>query len=96
MVNWHQHTVVGVLLGWVVEHLNPIEHVLPCSVACGACPPCELVTLSQGERSFYHRVVTAIPTPVHDYIRVMFANKGLPRLAGELSALVRLDQNLVL
>ena len=56
----------------------------------------ELVTLSQGERSFYHRVVTAIPTPVHDYIRVMFANKGLPRLAGELSALVRLDQNLVL
>jgi hypothetical protein len=39
MVNWHQHTVVGVLLGWVVEHLNPIEHVLPCSVACGACPP---------------------------------------------------------
>ena len=39
IVNRRQHAIVGVLACWVVKHLDVIEHVLPCCVACQVGPP---------------------------------------------------------
>ena len=42
IINRRQHTVVRVLAIWVVEHLDVIEHILPCCVTCEVWPPPDL------------------------------------------------------
>ena len=69
IVNWRQHPVVGVLSGRVVEYLDVVEHVLPCSVAREVCPPSDPLpfqkleeALGDGiERTFFDYVTRGAP-----------------------------------
>ena len=45
-----QHAIVRVLACWVVEHLDVVEHVLPCCVACQVRPPPNPLAFQQVEK----------------------------------------------
>ena len=59
IINRRQHTVFGVLSGRVVEHLDVIEHVLPCSVACRVGPSPDSFPFQKVKEDFCHRIVMA-------------------------------------
>lgn len=75
IINRRQHTVVCVLAIWVVEHLDIIEHILPCYVTCELCPPPYPVAFQQPEEAFSHCFVITIPTPAHTGAQIVFARK---------------------
>ena len=91
IINRRKHTVVGVLSGRVVEHLDVIEHVLPCSAQCGVGPSPDSFPFQKMKEAFCHRIVMTIPAPAHARIQIVFAQKRLPSLAGELSALIGMN-----
>ena len=48
-----------------VEHLDVVEHVLSCSVACEVGSPLDPLAFQQVEEAFCDRVVMAITTTAH-------------------------------
>ena len=84
IVNRRQHAVVRVFAGRVVEHLDIVEHVLPCSAACDVRPSPDPLSFQQMEEALRDSVVMTIPTSTHAGIQIVFAEEGLPLFAGEL------------
>ena len=75
----------------VVKHLDVIEHVGLCSIPCYIDFPLDAFTLEQLEKAFGHRIVMTIAAPTHATHQAMFFEKGLPVVASELRALVRMN-----
>jgi len=84
IVNRRQHAVVGVLACWVVEHLDVIEHILPCSATCEVCPPPDALPFQQLEEALGHSIIMAISALAHAGDQVVFAKERLPLSTGKL------------
>jgi len=56
-VNWRQHAVVRVLSARVVEHLDVVEHVLPCGITGWVYPPPDPFPFQELEEAFCHSVI---------------------------------------
>ena len=67
-----------------VEHLDVFEHVLSCSVACEVGSSLDPLAFQQVEEAFGGSVVMAITATAHTGIQIVFAEKRLPILSGEL------------
>jgi hypothetical protein len=80
----------------VVKHLNVIEHVLPCSIACDICLPPDAFPFQKLEEAFGDCVVVAIPAPAHACKKIVFSKKRQVLFAGELRTLIGMDHHLVL
>ena len=72
-VNGRQQAVVRVLALWVVEHLDVVKHVLPCSLARGVCPPPDPLAFQQLEEAFGDGVIMAVPAAAHAGIEIVLA-----------------------
>ena len=78
----------------VVEHLDVIEHVLPRFFAGPICSPSDPFPLEEVEEAFSHRVVVAVSSAAHGVRKIVDAQEGGPIHAGELAALIGVDQHL--
>ena len=65
IVNWRQHAVVSVLAGRVIEHLDIIEHVLPCCIACDVRPPPDPFPLQELEEALGDGIIMTVTTSAH-------------------------------
>ncbi len=79
---------------WVIEHLDVVENILPGTVSgfVGSAP--DTFTLQEVEEAFGNRVIVAVPSAAHAVFKIMLLQERCPVHAGELGALVRVDQNL--
>jgi hypothetical protein len=106
-VNGRQHAVVRVLALRVVEHLDVVEHVLPCSFAghVGAAP--DAFALEELEEAFgdgprhglsdqwrSHGSIVTVPPSAHAGFEIVLTKEHLPLTAGELRSLVGMDHHL--
>ena len=80
----------------VVEHLDVIEHVLPGFFAGPIGSPSDPFPLEQVEEAFGHRVVVAVSSTAHGVLKIVGTQEGGPVHAGELAALIGVDQHLCL
>lgn len=79
---------------WGVEHLDTVEQVLPCRVACGVCVAADAFPFQQLEQALGDCVIMAIPSSAHAGIQIVLAEKQLPLAAGKLRALIGMDHHL--
>ena len=77
-----------------VEHLDVIEHVLPGFFAGPIGSPSDPFPLEEVEEAFGHRVVVAASSAGHGVLKIVGAQEGGPIHAGELAALIGVDQHL--
>jgi len=77
---------------WIVEHLDVVEHILPSFFACSVGPSSDPLTLQQVKGALSVRVIIAVPTAAHRVLQVVGSQERRPVHAGELAALVRVDQ----
>ncbi len=77
----------------VVEHLDVVEHVLPCLLARPVDLAADSLALEQIEEALCHGVVVAVPAPAHRMLKIVVLQEGCPIHAGELGALIRVDQD---
>ena len=79
----------------VVEHLDVIEDIPACRfpVAIGLSP--DALPLEQLEEALDDSVVVTVPAPAHAGHQVVCLQEGLPVVAAELAALVRMYQHLL-
>lgn len=70
----------------IVDHLDVVEHILPCSIACEVGLPPDPSTLQKLKEVFRKRIIIAISTPAHAGIQIVLTEKRLPPL-------VRMDQD---
>ena len=84
------------LAGRIVEHLNIVEHVLPCCVACEVGLPSDPFAFQEMEEAFWDRVVMTIFAAAHTGIQIVFIQERLPLFASELRPLIGVDHRLCL
>lgn len=77
----------------VVEHLDVIEHVLPGFLAGFVGQSPDGLTLERGEETLGDGIVMAVAASAHRVLKVVSPDEGCPVHAGELRALVRVDQH---
>ena len=77
----------------VVEHFDVIEHVLLCLLACFVCPSPDALALEQVEEALSHGVIVTVAPSAHRVLKIMGSGERSPVHAGELRALVRVDQD---
>jgi len=82
------------LLLRVVEHLDVIEHLSPSFFAGLVGPAPDPFALEQIEKALGNGVVVTVPAPAHRMLQVVAPQKRGPVHAGELAALVRVDQHI--
>ncbi len=77
----------------VVEHLDVIEDIPACRfpVAIGLSP--DALPLEQLEEALGDSVVVTVPAPAHAGHQAVGLQEGLPVVAAELAALVRMDDD---
>lgn len=80
----------------IVEHLDVIEHILTGFYAGSVCPASDPFALEQVEEALRDRVVMAVAAPAHGMFQIVGPQERGPVHAGELAALVRMDQDLPL
>ena len=73
---------------WVVEHLDAIEHILPCLGAgfVGSAP--YPLPLEQVEEAFGDSVIVAVSASAHRMFEVVRSDESCPVHDGKLGALV--------
>jgi hypothetical protein len=76
---------------WVVEHFDVVEDIASGLVAGGIDLTTNPFALEQLEKAFHHRVVMIIAALTHVGHQVVIAKEVLPVMAGELTALVRVN-----
>lgn len=76
----------------IVEYLDVIEHIIPCLFARPIGFAADPLALKQIEEALCHRVVVAVPASAHRVLKIAVLQKGSPIHAGELGALIRVDQ----
>ena len=64
----------------VAEHLDVIEHILPCSVARQVYPS----PFQELEEALSNTIVMTIPTSTHTGYQIVFTEERLPLFAGKL------------
>ncbi len=89
-----QYSVPGVLALWIVEHLDVVGHILLGFFACSVGPSSDPLTLQQVKEALSDRVVMAVSAAAHRVLQIVGPKERCPVHAGELAALVRMDQNL--
>ena len=80
---------------WVVKHLDVVEDVGLGLLPCGIDLPAHPLAFEQLEEALRHGVVVAVATPAHAAQQVVLAQKALPGVAGELTPLIRVNQQLL-
>lgn len=76
----------------VVEQLNVAEHIAP-RIGVGAVDPLlDALALEQLEEAFHDRIVVKVSTPAHAANDAVSLQEALPVLAGELIALIRVQE----
>jgi hypothetical protein len=80
----------------IVEHLDVVEHVLPCLFACSVGPSPDSLALEEIEEALCHSVVVAVAATAHRVLKIVVLQERRPFHAGELRALIRVDQDLAL
>src|SRR5690606_9540054 len=95
-LNGRQHPVPDVLAFRIVEHLDVIEHVLTRLIARAVDFPAYPLSLQQVEEALSHRVVMTVAPTAHRVNQIVVLEERIPVHAGELRALVRVDQHLTL
>ena len=88
IVNWRQHAVVCVLAGWVIEHLDVIEYVLPCCIACDVRPPPDPFPFQELKKALGDGIIMTVSTSAHACVQIVFSEKRLPLFASELRSLI--------
>ncbi len=77
----------------VVEHLDVIEHVRGSHGACRVDPPLDPLLLQYPEEALGHGIVVAVPAAAHARHHPVRFQERLPVAAGELTALIRMQQH---
>ena len=80
----------------VVEHLDVIEHVLSGFLACFVGTAADALSLERREEALGNRVVVAVAASAHRVLKIVSPYERSPVHAGELRALVRVDQHSLL
>jgi hypothetical protein len=83
-----------VLALWVIEHLDVVEHVLPCCFPGQVGAAADAFPLQEMEEAFGHRIVMAVPGAARARLQIVLAQEHLPLAAGELRPLVGVDHHL--
>lgn len=78
---------------WVVEHLDVVEDIGLGIGSRGVGLAAHALALEQLEEALDHRVVVAVAAPAHAADQLVGLQELLPFFAGELTALVRVQQN---
>ncbi len=71
-----QHAIADMLAGWIVEHLDVIEHILPSLIAGSICPSPDPFALEQIEEAFGHCVAVAVPASAHGVGQIVVPQEG--------------------
>lgn len=77
----------------VVEHFDVVEDVGAGVVAGRVDLSTDSLALEQLEEALGHGVVVAVAAPAHAADQVVVAQEGLPLMASELTALVRVHRD---
>ena len=72
----------------VIKHLDVVEHVLPCGIACYVSSPPNPLPFQELEENLCDRVVMSVSMSAHAGIQIVFAEERLPLLAGVLGTLI--------
>ena len=78
---------------WVVEHLDVIEHVLSRLFARFVGPALYPLTLEQVEEAFDDGIVMTVSAAAHRVLDIVGLEERRPVHAGELGALIGMDQH---
>lgn len=78
----------------VVEHLDIVEHVLPCGFSGQVCAATDAFPLQELEEAFGYCVVVTVSAAAHAGFQIVLAKEHLPLAAGELRSLVGVDHHL--
>jgi hypothetical protein len=68
----------------VVEHLDVLEHVLPCGFAGKVGSAADALALEKLEEAFRNRVIMAVSPAAHTCVQIVLAEELLPLAACEL------------
>lgn len=79
----------------VVEHLDVLEHVLPCSFPGHVGAAADAFALEELEEAFRDGIVVSVAAAAHAGFEIVLAKEHLPLAAGELRSLVGTDHHLV-
>ena len=71
---------------WVVEHLDVIEHVLPCGLPGLVCASADALSLEELEEAFRYCIVVAVAAAAHAGLQIVLGKEHLPFAAGEQPA----------
>lgn len=80
----------------IVEHLDVIEHILSCVFACPVGPAPDPFAFEQIEEALGDCVVMTVAAAAHGMLKIVSTQECGQFHAGELTALIRMDQHLVL
>jgi hypothetical protein len=80
---------------WIIEHLNIVEYILPRIISGFVSAAPDTFTLQEVKEAFGNGVVVAVSSTAHAVFEIMVSQKCRPIDAGELSALVGVDQHLL-
>src|SRR5690606_977145 len=85
--------VADVLAGGIVEHLDVVEHILSGFTPRSIGPASDAFALEQVEEALSHGIIVAVSAPAHGVNQIVVSQEASPVHAGELGALVRMDQH---
>ena len=79
---------------WIVEKLDVIKYILPSLFAGGVGFSPDPLSFKELEKALRNGIVITVTSPAHTGFQVIVFQELLPLIAGELAALVRVNDDL--